>query len=137
MTANKAIEIIDGLRPNSYGEEDKFRWISDLDGKVKRLVFQWNEKYIKELKAQRESGELTEEKYNELMDKTKPYAYPDDMDKELLIPTPFDDVYTLYLAAMIDFYNREYGNYNNSAMMFEERFSEYKKAYIREHRAKE
>ena len=136
MTVNKAIEIIDGLRPNAYGEEDKFRWINELDGKVKRLVFQWNEKYIQELEIQHKSGKITEEKYNELIDETKPYAYPDDMDKELLIPPPFDDVYVLYLESMIDYYNREYGNYNNSATMFETRFSEYKKAYIREHRAK-
>ena len=66
----------------------------------------------------------------------EPYAYPDDMDKELLIPFPFDNVYELYLESMIDFYNREYANYNNSAAMFEARFSEYKKAYIREHNAR-
>ena len=110
MTVNKAIEIIDGLRPNAYGEEDKFRWINELDGKVQKLVMQ--------------NDTITQ------------YAYPDDMDKELLIPPPFDDVYVLYLESMIDYYNREYGNYNNSATMFETRFSEYKKAYIREHRAK-
>ena len=107
MTPNKAIEIIDKLRPNSYSEEDKLRWINELDGMVQRLVIQ--------------------------SDEIKQYSYPEDMDKELLIPTPFDDVYTLFLEAKIDYHNREYANYNNSAMMFESQFSEYKKAYIREH----
>ena len=107
MTPNKAIEIIDKLRPNSYGEEDKLRWINELDGMVQRLVIQ--------------------------TDEIKQYSYPEDMDKELLIPAPFDDVYTLFLEAKIDYHNREYANYNNSAMMFESQFSEYKKAYIREH----
>ena len=110
MTPNKAIETVDRLRPNSYSEEDKLGWINELDGMVQKLVFQ--------------SDEVTE------------YSYPEDMDKELLIQAPFDGVYALYLEAKIDYHNREYANYNNSAAMFEIQFSEYKKAYIREHQAR-
>lgn len=110
MTPNKAIEIIDSLRPNAYGEEQKLSWISDLDGMVKRLVIQESE-FV-------------------------PYSYPEDMDRELLISAPFESLYSLYLETMINYYNREYGNYNNSAAMFEARFTEYKKAYIREHPAR-
>ena len=110
MTPNKAIEIVDGLKPNTYSEEDKLRWISDLDGRVKRLVIQDDEAIS--------------------------YAFPEDMDKELLIPAPFENSYTLYLEAMIDYHNREYGNYNNSVMMFDAIFTDYKKDYIRKHRAK-
>lgn len=110
MTANKAIEIIDRLKPNVYSEEDKLRWIDELDGMVQRLVIQ--------------------------ADKVIQYSYPEDMDKELLIPAPFENLYVLYLEAKIDYHNREYANYNNSAMMFESQFSEYKKAYIRKNRAK-
>lgn len=110
MTPNKAIETVDRLKPNSYSEEDKLRWINELDGMVQRLVIQ--------------------------SDKVNEYAYPDDMDKELIIPVPFDDCYSLLLEAKIDYYNREYANYNNSAMMFETRFSEYKKDYIRKHQAR-
>lgn len=110
MTPNKAIEIVDGLKPNSYDEETKLRWINELEGMVERLVIQ--------------DKEFT------------PYAYPADMDKELLVPSPFDNVYTAYLEAKIDFYNKEYGNYNNSVAMFEASFTEYKKAYIREHKAR-
>ena len=110
MTPNKAIEKVDRLKPNSYSEEDKMGWINELDGMVQRLVIQ--------------------------ADDIKQYSFPDDMDKELLIPAPFDDCYTLFLEAKIDYYNREYANYNNSATMFEAQFSEYKKAYIREHKVR-
>lgn len=112
MTPNKTIEIVDRLKPNAYGEEDKLRWIDELDGMVQRLVFQEKESDIKR------------------------YAYPDDMDTELLIGAPYENLYALYLEAKIDYYNHEYANYNNAAMMFEGQFGEYKKAYIREHRAK-
>ena len=110
MTPSKAIEIIDSLRPNSYSEEDKLRWINELDGMVQRLVFQ-NDEVVQ-------------------------YSYPDDLDRELLIPAPYEEVYSLYLEAKIDYHNREYINYNNSATMFELRYSEFKKDYIRHHRAR-
>ena len=110
MTPNKAIEIVDRLKPNSYSDEDKLRWINELDGIVQSLVIQ--------------ADEVTN------------YSYPDDLDKELLIPTPYENVYPLYLEAKIDYHNREYGNYNNSTTMFESQFTEYKKWYIRKHRAK-
>jgi len=109
-TPNKVIEIVDRLKPNSYSEEDKLRWINELEGMVQRLVIQ--------------------------ADNIIEYVYPDDMDRELMIPAPFDDVYSLFLEAKIDYYNKEIGNYNNSAMMFEAQFSEYKKDYIRKHRAR-
>ena len=110
MTANKVIERADKTKPNAYDEELKLGWISELDGMVKRLVFQEGE--------------------------AKPYRFPEDMNTELLIPFPYDNLYELYVGSKIDFYNREYDHYNNSAMVFEDRFKEYKKAYIREHAVK-
>ena len=110
MTPNKAIETVDRLKPNTYSEEDKLRWINELEGMVQSLVIQ--------------------------ADDIKQLSYPDDMDKKLIIPAPYDDCYTLFLEAKIDFYNKELDNYNNSAMMFEAQYSEYRKDYIRKHPAK-
>ena len=110
MTANKVIELVDSIRPNPYSEELKFSWINNLEELVQKLVVM--------------SPEINT------------MAYPDDMDKELMITAPFDNLYQLYLETMIDFYNREYGNYNNSALMFDSRFTEYKKAHIRENSVK-
>ena len=110
MTPNKVIETVDRLKPNSYSDEDKLSWINELDGMVQRLVIQ--------------------------SDEIKQYSYPEDLDKELLIPEPFENVYNYFLEAKIDYYNREYGNYNNSTLMFESQFTEYKKWYIRENKAK-
>ena len=105
MKANKVIERVDAIRINPYGDEQKLEWINNLEEMVQSLVIQ-----SKEIKS---------------------LSYPEDMDKELLITAPFDNLYGLYLEAMIDYYNREYANYNNSVLMFETRFTEYKKAYIR------
>ena len=110
MTPNKAIEIVDRIKINSYTEEDKLRWINELEGEVQRLVIQ--------------------------EDEIKQYSYPEDMDQELLIPATFDNLYELYLSAKIDYHNKEYDVYNNSAMMFDAQYSEYKKDYIRKNPAR-
>lgn len=106
MTINKAIEQVDGIVLNTFDTEAKFHWIANLDGMIARVV----------------------------MGMAEPvgYEYPKDMDKPLLVVEPFEDIYELYLQAMIDFHNREYDNYNNSMLMFNERLEDYKAWYIRE-----
>ena len=103
-TVNRVTAYIDRVKPNVYTDEDKFNWISTLEGLVAREVM----------------GEEGPE-----------YEFPKDVDTELMVPSPFDDIYQLYVGAMIDFHNREYGQYNNTAAMFEERLEQCKAWYIR------
>ena len=51
---------------------------------------------------------------------------PADADRPLLVEHPYDDLYSLYVMAMIDFYNHEYDHYNNAVLMFTERLDQYK-----------
>lgn len=106
-TPSKIIEHVDNVKINAYRAEEKFQWLCELDGMVKRVVMQ-------EAESVR-------------------YSYPEDMDTHLLIPHPYDGVYALYVEAMIDLCNREYEEYNNTIMVFNTKLDEYKKAYIREH----
>ena len=108
-TISKVIEAVDGISPNDYDPEIKFRWMAELDAMVARDV----------------TGQ-----------EAPAYEYPRDMDRQLLIPAPHDRVYDLYMEAMIDFRNRDYRGYNNAMMAFDHLFTEYKKAYLREHRPK-
>lgn len=108
---NEIIEQVDAVKPNAYREEEKFRWLSEVDGMVRRLVYQEEE--------------------------AAPYQYPEDADKPLLIGYPFEDVYVHYMEARIDYANREYSNYNNSMLMFNAKFDEYRKAWLREHMPKD
>ena len=103
-TVNRVTAYIDRVKPNVYTDEDKFNWISTLEGLVAREVM----------------GEEGPE-----------YEFPKDVDTELMVPSPFDDIYQLYVGAMIDFHNREYDQYNNTAAMFEERLEQFKAWYIR------
>ena len=60
-------------------------------------------------------------------------SYPEDGDVPLLVPAPYDNLYSLYLMAQIDFHNREGENYNNSALAFNQAMDEFKKDYHRTH----
>lgn len=103
-TMNVVIDRVDRLKPNVYTEEDKYRWINTVEGLVSVQVF----------------------------DTPAPdYNLPLDADTPLLVAHPFDDIYELYVSAMIDYHNREYNNYNNAAIMFKERFDQFKEWYNR------
>lgn len=102
-TMNKVIEHVDRVNPNVYTDEDKYEWMRTLDGLVAHEVLQ----------------------------KDPPdYQLPKDADRELLVPSPYDDIYRLYVEAMIYLHNREYDHYNNMLMVFNTRYKQYRVWYI-------
>ena len=109
-TPNKIIEHVDNVKPNVYRAEEKFQWLCDLDGMVKRVVMQ--------------EGEGVQ------------YAFPEDMDSDLLIPHPFEGIYALYLEAQIALHNKDYEDYNNTILVYTAKLEEFRRAYLREHRPK-
>ena len=114
MTIIDAISRADRLKPNTYSQQDKVRWLSNLDGIVKKEIIDTHE-----------GGEdVRFEGYNDDTPLTT----------ELLIPAPYDEVYVRYLEMQIDYANGEYGKYNNSLSMFEAVFTAFKKYYNREHK---
>ena len=104
-TMNTVIEYVDGVKPNVYTDEDKYRWINQLEGMLSAEVFHDARPLCCEI--------------------------PADADKPLRVGHPWEDIYSLYVMAMIDFHNREYGNYNNAMLMFRERLEQLKTWHIR------
>lgn len=107
-TPNKIIEHVDQVKPNVYRTEEKFQWLCDLDGIIKRVVMH-------------ESDGVH-------------YAFPEDLDTQLVVPYPWEGIYALYLEAQIDLHNKDYEDYNNAILVYTERLEEFRRAYIREHR---
>ena len=107
-TVNKIIETVDGMVPNTCEEETKFRWMAELDGMVAKQVMRLPE--------------------------PPRYEYPRDMDRQFLIPEPYERVYELYMEAMIDLSNRDYHGYNNVITVFDAMFSKYRNEYIQDNR---
>jgi hypothetical protein len=116
MTILEAINRTDRIKPNTYSNSGKVRWLSNLDGVVKREIIDTHE-----------GGEdVRFEGYN---DETL-------LATELLIPAPYDEVYIRYLEMQIDYANGEYGKYNNSTIAYNTAFSAFERYYNREHMPK-
>ena len=113
MTLMDAIYRIDNLKPNSYSQEEKIKWLSALDGTIKAEIIDTHE-----------GGEgVVFNGYNENTVLTT----------EMLVPHPYDDIYIRWLETQIDYANGEYGKYNNSITMYNKAYSAYENYYNRTH----
>ena len=111
MTILEAIHRIDVLKPSSYTQSEKIRWLSELDGMVKKEIIDTHE-----------GGEdIKFESYGDNTVLTTP----------LLVPHPYDRIYLPWLQAQIDYFNGENGKYQNSMSMFNAAYSAFEKYYNR------
>ena len=114
MKLTEAITMIDALVPNSYTDEDKIRWLSNLDGTIKKNII---DKHVG-------GTEVTFEGY----------TADTPLETELLVPAPYDmSIYSYWLQAQIDYWNQELSKYNNSITMYNTAYSEFERWYIRNH----
>lgn len=104
MTINKCMEVCAFLRPASFSEEQMASWLTEFEGRMVREV---------------QGGESLLE-------------YPRDGDVTLSVPAEYEEMYQLYLCAMMDFSLREYPSYNNTCVMLNSIIDKYKKQYLRE-----
>lgn len=113
MTIIEAINQIDAIKPNSFEQIEKVKWLSILDGRIKEEIIDTHEG----------------------ADAVVFNGYSEDtsLETELLVPAPYDEVYLRWLEARIDHANNEYGKYNNSSVMFNNAYSEYWRYYNRNH----
>lgn len=115
MTIQEALEKLDRLKPNQYTKADKLLWLSNLDRMVKIEIIDTHHGNAIALDG---------------------YTADTDTNTMLLVPAPYDDVYTHYLIAQVDYYNQDIGKYNNSMTMFESAYKNYAAYYNRAHAIK-
>lgn len=96
MKIREIIKHVDENKPNAFSEEQKVKWIAELDGNVAANVMLLNIAEIQQLN----------------------YKCPESLDAEPLVAFPHDAIYALWLGAKIDFANGEYDLYANSMEMF-------------------
>lgn len=116
MTVEKAIFLVDELKPNQIERARKLEWLTNLDKRLYEDVIQTHER-----------------KADTPEDKT-PYTQETDGDTALLVPEGFDELYRFYLEMHIDLENMEYDKYNNSVALYATALGQYKRWYHRTHR---
>lgn len=110
MTIIEAINQVDGIKFNTYSQEDKVRWLSSLDAKITAVL---------------------EGAYPSPMAVSMPYDPNTDMERELLLESPWDEMYIRWMEAMIDYNNGETDSYNRSITLFNNLYQNYMDWYIR------
>jgi hypothetical protein len=116
MTIMDALYRIDELKPNSYSQPEKIKWLSSLDGVIKSEIIDSHE-----------GGEdVVFDGYDEFAELTT----------VLLVPAPYDDIYLRWLDAQIDYNNGEYDKYNNSITAYNDAYNLYQRHYNRTHMPK-
>lgn len=116
MTIMDALYRIDELKPNSYSQTEKIKWLSSLDGVIKSEIIDTHE-----------GGEdIAFSGYDENAD----------LSTKLLVDAPYDDIYLKWLEAQIDYSNGEYGKYNNSLVAYNDAYDLYQRHYNRNHMPK-
>ena len=109
MTINEAISAADGLRNNQIAEEIKRAMLSELDGRIYREVID---------PCGSDFGGYTAET---------------DGEAKLIVPYPYDGLYVTYLEMEIARMGAEMPRYNNAAIVFNEKYSAFKRWYNRTH----
>lgn len=113
MKLKEAIDRIDEMRPNTAPEEEKLRWLDSFDRMVRKEIIDAHE----EAPEAPFSGYNTESAY----------------DTELLVPSPYDDVYLYLLESRIAYRLGEINKYNNSAAMLQSVYDSFARDYHRRH----
>lgn len=104
MTVRQAIEYVDTVKPNAFPETVKVAWLAGLEGRLAAEIF-----HMAPLEIRRHFD----------------YRYPADMDTELLVEPPHDDIYTLWLEAKVDYANGEYDKYQNTMESYNGHYADF------------
>ena len=102
MTINKAIAAADAMRPNAYSAEDKRVWVNQVERQLQEFAG---------------------------VDYT--FYTAADLDKDLLLPEAWSDIYVLYICSLCDYWEQDVAKYNTSAALYNGRLTEYKQEYRR------
>lgn len=114
MTIQECIDIVENLKPSQHTIPDKVQWLSFIDEIIINDVLK------------------THEGYDGRYDDFAGYK-PDNTLVTLIVPSPYDRLYTAYLTMKIDEANGETARYNNSATIFNSYMMEYRKHYNKTH----
>ena len=105
MTVSEVIEKVKDRKPNAYADHTLLDWLNELEAMVQ-----------KNLMDTAPEGIIA-------------YDITRDMEKELLLPRPYNAMYATYIIMMIEFNQQEFTAYNNTSELFNTQYEEAQKYY--------
>lgn len=144
MTINSVIETVSRLKPGAVEDRDMARWLLDLDGRLRQRLLPMEDKPEEDKPEEgpedkpeapvEAEAEPEGEDAGDGEQSGPPMSWPEDGDKPLFAPVEYGELYVFYVIAMVEFYTREYGSYNNTIILFNDRLSDFLRAWRRAHR---
>lgn len=115
MKLREVLATVAQTRPHAYTDAEMIAMINTIEGRVYTDILQ---------KA--EGFEETFEPFSEGQE-----------ERELVVPVPFTDLYTYYLASQIDWMNGDSGRYNDSMVLLQNAWDGYAAYYRENYRPKQ
>lgn len=113
MTIREAIDRVDAMRPNTVADTEKYLWLAQLDGALRRQVHDQHEPVPEDDCA---GADIAQEE-----------------DSVLLAKEPYSGMYLYWLMAQIDLALGELARYNNDMMLYNMALTEYAVDYKKTH----
>lgn len=114
MTIQEVIARVDSLKPNTYTQEQKIKWLNNIEMTIKAEILDTHE---------------GSESYADFTG----YNADTPLDTELIVDEPYCVLYERWIEAQIDYANGELDRYQNSFTMFNVAYSDYARYYNRNH----
>lgn len=111
MTIRDCIDLVNAIKPNTAEETSMVEWINQIENTIYREIVLTHEY----------DGELPAEPKHETAD------------EELLVGTPYDQLYMYWLMSQVDLQNQELALYQNSSALFNKAYTDYRNYYNRTH----
>ncbi len=111
MTLGECVQRADALRPNAYSEDEKARWVLELEGELERDFFSRYEGWA-------------------------PSETAPDRASTLRASGPFEELYVFRVLARLELADQAWDSCNAYNALANELLSEFKKAWHRTHTVK-
>ena len=100
MTVEQIIEYTDTLKPNTFDFTTKLFWVNQVDGIIQTEI----------LKVPIDNVRLLSSSYDKLS-----------------VKHPYSQIYSFYIASMIDFFSGDFDKYQNSSAAYNDAMKLYAK----------
>ena len=122
MTVQEILAKVDKIKPNTFDENLKITWLSELEGRI------FNDVILTHVHDLVDDGE------GNMIEPTFAGFDETSENEELLVPDTYCDLYRNYVFAQMDFANGETDRYNNSMIMFNNSYNDFCNWYNRTHK---
>ena len=116
MTINEVLDEVDRIaKNNSIDRNQKIKWLDRLDRNIFNDLLQYKKDNVETFDG---------------------YDVDDDEDTELLVVSPYDELYVYYVLAQINLIQQEIDFYNNNYAIYEDKYRNYRDFINRTYRTK-